>query len=76
VKIFCTNRVKNDIEKLEKLEKKGSYSALRQLLFDFISKKERIEEWMEGSRIFLGNPNFICIKKRLGVVVDIECIIC
>ena len=63
MKIFCTNRVKKDIEKLEK---KPSYSNLRSLLFNYMSKKKTTQDWMEGTRIFLGNPNFICVKKRLG----------
>lgn len=49
-----------------KLEKKGSYSDLRSLLFDFISKKETLEDWKEGTRIHLGNPNFLFLKKRIG----------
>ncbi len=39
---------------------------MRTLLFDFISKKEAIEDWKDGSRIHLGNPNFICVKKRIN----------
>lgn len=49
-----------------KLEKKGSYADLRSLLFDFFSKKEALEDWKEGTRIHLGNPNFLCLKKRMG----------
>lgn len=63
MKIFCTDRVKQDILKLGK---KSSYSNLNKLLFDYISEKNTLEEWKSGSRIYLGNPNFICIKKRLG----------
>jgi hypothetical protein len=63
VKIFCTDRVKKDITKLSK---KSSYSNLKSLIYEFISKRESIEDWMDGSRIHIGNPNFICVKKRLG----------
>lgn len=60
VRLFCTERVKGDIEKLEK---KGSYADIRSLIFDYLIKNNTGQLWMSGTKFRIGNPNYHCVKR-------------
>lgn len=60
---FCTDRVKTDIEKLEK---KPSYSNLRLLFYEYLVSHSKPQDWKSGSRLCLDNENFHFIKRYFG----------
>lgn len=63
VRIFCTEFVK---EEIERLEKKGSYSNIRSLWYEYMLKHPTGALWMSGTRFRIGNPHYHCVKRYFG----------